>query len=162
MTEWGAIHTDTHISGTDGFSFLRFNGPEWDWSGKAIAEFIHLLMPNEDERPSAWKDVEHLVTQSVIAGGARELPLQALKMHLCNTMSGTFALGQEGRSRDFLVGATNPADLFKLKLKFAETEATKVWNSNTRFYVRVKKGEKFNSDGTAATGHRRQFSSEGW
>jgi len=131
MTEWGAIHTDTHISGTDGFSFLRFNGPEWDWSGKAIAEFIHLLMPNEDERPSAWKDVEHLVTQSVIAGGARELPLQALKMHLC-------------------------------KLKFAETEATKVWNSNTRFYVRVKKGEKFNSDGTAATGHRRQFSSEGW
>ena len=162
MTEWGAIHTDTHISGTDGFSFVRFNSPDWDWTGKPIVEFIHLLMPNEDERPQAWKDVEQLVTKSMEIGGARELPLQALKMHLCNTMSSTFALGQEQRGGDFLVGATNPADLFKLKLKFAETEATKIWNSNTRFYVRVKKGEKFISDGTAATGHRRQFSSEGW
>jgi len=161
MTEWGGIHTDTHISGTDGFSMVKFRGPEWDWTGENMVEFILRLLPNEDDRPKAWKDVKQLVKTNVENNSARDLPYEALKLYLCKSMSNTFALGKT-KSNLMLVGTKSGADQFKLILAFEDAEKTKVWDSNITFYVRVKKGDKFVSDGNAATGHKRQFSNEGW
>jgi len=96
-----------------------------------------------------------------------EVPMEpdnALRMYLCASMSATFAYGtcMERSSPKWIIGTRSQKDIFKLKLKFPETETRKVWDSNTVFYVRVADGDAFSDDGSATIGHRRTFSDEGW
>lgn len=158
MTDWTALHSDVHVSGGDGFSFLLLEKPlhSWDFQqpqkqSTEEIEFVKLCIPGHKPR---------------IINGV-EVPMEpdnALRMYLCASMSATFAYGtcmESGRPK-WIIGSRSQKDIFKLKLKFPETEARKVWDSNTLFYIRVAEGDSFSDDGSATIGARRTHSNEGW
>ena len=159
MTDWTALHSDVNISGGDGFSFLLLNKPQHNWDFRQPQnqsveeiEFIKLCIPGHKPR---------------IINGV-EVPMEpdnALRMYLCASMSTTFAYGTctERNIPRWIIGARNKKDIFKLKLKFPETETRTVWDSNTQFYIRVAEGDAFSEDGSAQIGDRRSHSiNEGW
>lgn len=158
MTDWTELHSDVHISGGDGFSFMLLEKPmhSWDFQNPQNQtaeeiEFVKLCIPGHKPR---------------IINGV-EVPMEpdnALRMYLCASMSATFAYGttkESGRPR-WIIGSRSQKDIFKLKLKFPETQTRKVWDSNTLFYIRVVDGDSFSDDGSATIGSRRTFSDEGW
>lgn len=153
MTKWTEIHSDVHISGGDGFSFIKIPMPPSNWMfggdpTEEEKEFIKVCVPNH--KPRIIKGIEVPLE-----------PYHALRMYLCAGASATFGLAMVGGN--FLVGVRSQKDLFKLALKFPETDTTKVWDSNTKFYIRVSEGDSFSEDGSAQIGSRRNFSlDEGW
>ena len=158
MTDWIALHSDVHITGGDGFSFILLEKPMHEWnfqqpqnqSAEEIA-FIKLCIPGH--KPKIINGVEVPME-----------PDNALRMYLCQSMTTTFAYGtckESGRPR-WIIGSRSPKDIFKLKLKFPETEVRTAWDSNTTFYIRVAEGDSFSEDGSATIGSRRTFSDEGW
>jgi hypothetical protein len=160
MTNWTQLHTDVHISGGDGFSFVLIPRPRREFKFNANGthvqsddekDFIKLCLPGRKPK--------------VINGITVEIePYDALRMYLCESMSSTFAMSTMQRDGKFwfMVGVRSQRDLFKLNLKFEETQNTKVWDANTLFYVRVAEGDDFADDGSASFGHRRERSEEGW
>ena len=155
MTTWTQIHTDVHISGGDRFSFVLVPIPAHDWMDNkptdAEKEFVDLCLPNC--KPKIINGIEVKIT-----------PDNALRMYMAESMGSTFAIGKTTRNNKicYIVGTRSPRDLFKLNLKFPNTENTKTWDSNTLFYVRVAEGDDFADDGSASFGHRRTRSEEGW
>jgi hypothetical protein len=159
MTDWTALHSDVHISGGDGFSFIvlsrplhSFNyGPNAKQSAEELA-FVKQCLPNNKPRVVAGIEVP-------------TPPHNALRMYLCEAMSTTFAYGHYigGGAPSFIIGSRSQKDMFKLTLKFDETRSISSWDSNTEFYVRVAEGDAFSEDGSAQIGDRRSHSiNEGW
>lgn len=155
MTEWSQIHTDVHIGGADGFSFVLIRKPDPVFLTTVLSEeeqeFVSICLPGRKPR--------------VINGVERPYePWQALRMYMCESMSDTFAIGQTQRDYKtyFIIGTRSPRDLFKLNLKFPETTNTKTWDANILFYIRTAKDDVFSDNGTASFGHRRVRSEEGW
>ena len=137
MTEWGQIHSDVHIAGSDGFSFITMPTPMHDWrvdvQSKEQQEFVELCLPGRKPR--------------VINGVERPYePYNALRMYLCESMSDTFALCES--KGKYYIGVRNKKDLFKLNLKFADCDNIKVWDSKMKFYVRTSKDDTFSDKGT--------------
>jgi len=153
MTKWTQLHTGVHISGGDGFSFIKLVLPWRDFFLDTLnneeKEFVKLCQPNH--KPRFIKGVEVPLR-----------PLDALRMYLCESMSHTFALA-ESTNGQAMIGFRSQKDSFKFVLKFPETTAVKVWDSNTKFYIRVADGDTFSEDGSAQVGDRRSHSlNEGW
>ena len=152
MTKWTQLHSNVHISGGDGFSFVNLNMPFPDWVRDSLTneekEFVKLCVPNHKPRT-----IKGVVVQLK--------PYDALRMYMCESMSDTFALSHNGSA--CLIGSRSEQDLFKLVLKFEETKPIKVWDSNREFYIRVAEGDNFSEDGSAQVGNRREHSlNEGW
>lgn len=138
MTTWAQMHTDVYISGADGFSFITLKVPMHDWrvqDGKLSDEeaaFVKLCLPGRKPR--------------VIAGVERPYePYNALRMYLCESMSSTFALA-EFRGK-YYIGVRSKKDLFKLNLKFEDSENIKMWDRTIQFYMRVAEGDFFSDKG---------------
>ncbi len=113
MTNWTQLHSDVAITGGDGFSFILIDAPAHNWNDEVRTmpeeEFVQQCLPND--KPKIINGVEIKIKC-----------LDALRMYLCESMSTTFALGQyvaTGRPK-FIVGSRNPADLFKITLKFPD------------------------------------------
>lgn len=137
MTDWSQMHTDVHIGGADGFSFITLPTPMHNWQIDMQSEeekaFVELCLPGRKPR--------------VIAGVERPYePYNALRMYLCESMSYTFALAEhQGK---YYIGVRSKKDLFKLNLKFEDSTNIKVWDSKIVFYVRVAEGDFFSDKGT--------------
>ena len=137
MTDWSQIHSDVHIGGADGFSFITMSVPMHDWrtdqQSKEEKEFVELCLPGRKPR--------------MIAGVERPYePYNALRMYLCESMSYTFALAEhQGK---YYIGVRSKKDLFKLNLKFDECDNIKMWDSKIKFYVRTAEGDTFSDKGT--------------
>lgn len=137
MTDWSQIHSDVHIGGADGFSFITMSVPMHDWridqQSKEEKEFVELCLPGHKPR--------------MIAGVERPYePYNALRMYLCESMSYTFALSEhQGK---YYIGVRSKKDLFKLNLKFDECDNIKMWDSKIKFYVRTAKDDTFSDKGT--------------
>ncbi len=138
MTEWSQIHSNVHISGNDGFSFIVLPTPVHDWrvqDGKLSDEeaaFVELCLPGRKPR--------------VIAGVERPYePYTALRMYLCESMSYTFAMCES--KGNYYIGVRSKKDLFKLNLKFEDCDNIKIWDSKMTFYVRTAEGDTFSDKG---------------
>lgn len=137
MTEWSQMHSDVFIGGADGFSFITLRTPIHDWRVDAKlsdeeTSFVELCLPGRKPR--------------VINGVERPYePYNALRMYLCESMSNTFALS-EYRGK-YYIGVRSKKDLFKLNLKFEDSENIKLWDSKVKFYVRVAEGDFFSDKG---------------
>lgn len=137
MTDWSQIHSDVHVGGADGFSFITLIIPMHDWRMDKQSEeekaFVEMCLPGRKPR--------------MVAGVERPYePYNALRMYLCEAMSDTFALAQH--QRRYYIGVRSKKDLFKLNLKFDDAENIKIWDSKIKFYVRVAEGDFFSDKGT--------------
>jgi len=141
MTKWTQMHTDVHISGADGFSFIKMRVPPHNWHLDAQTdeekEFVELCLPGHKPR--------------VLGGVERPFdPYNALRMYLCEALTRTFALAEyQGH---YYIGLRSHKDLFKLNLKFTDTQNIKVWDANIPFYVRVSEGDTYADEGNASFG----------
>lgn len=128
MSKWSSIHSDVHVSTGDRFYFIRISYIAWTpFSEKN--PFVEMLGIKSDKLLS---------------------PLSALTIYMCNAVSSTFCIGREfndGKSA-FIIGVRDERDLFQLKLRFADSTVTKVRETNTNFYVRVRDGDHFSEGGT--------------
>ena len=138
MTSWSQMHSDVFIGGADGFSFITLTTPIHDWrvlDGTLSDEeksFVELCLPGRKPR--------------VINGVERPYePYNALRMYLCESMSSTFALAES--KGKYYIGVRSKKDLFKLNLKFEDSDNIKIWDSKIKFYVRVAEGDFFSDKG---------------
>lgn len=134
MTEWTKIYSKVNISGTDGFTFVTL--PNITFPEEEVLKFIKKLLPKEKH------DNEFAMKRAI--ADVRS----ALRMYLCQTMSGTFCIGQGSRDREsvFYIGARRPQDIFKLILKLPDANKVRVWESGMLFMVRVAEGDDFDPE----------------
>lgn len=129
MSKWSSIYSDVKISTGDGFYFIRLPYTFWVPAGE-INPFVEMLGIKTDKQLS---------------------PQSAMQIYLCNTMISTFCFGKEfgdSRNSSFIIGVRDEKDLFQLKLRFANSVETRIRETGTKFYVRVRDGDHFSEDGT--------------
>lgn len=145
MTEWNKIYSRVNISGADGFTFVAI--PHITWPEDEAITFIKTLLPKEKH------DNEFAMAR------ARIDPVSALRMYLCETMSGTFCIGQGSLNQQsvFYVGARRPQDIFKLLLKIPDATKISAWESGMDFSVRVAENDDFDPEK-----HKRGIRPRGW
>jgi len=132
MSKWCAIHSDVNVSSGDGFHWIRIPYGHWVPGGKENP-FVASFRNKTDKQQS---------------------PHTVMRMYLCQAMSSTFCIGSEPSGTGgmmFVVGVRSEKDIFTLKLRFADSEETKIRTFGTQFYVRVLEGDTFSENGDLST-----------